>query len=1721
MYRFTGRGTTAMLGCNVPSRRRPELEASTFLSCQAIITISKGPLVKRTNQITSRWFSVRRVQRLNKRKLGFEPLEARRLLTAEVEPNESPAQATLFTRGEQTLEGTIASAADVDWYQVALVAGDRLFVGSYRDDFSGTSGSASQMPRYVIQDSSNRVWAQSNVGRADGFTVANGGTYYVGLFHDNVIQDFIGPYSVAAWTIAFDGVMEAEPNATLVTATSLDAKENFAGQIATVSDVDVFKVQLQSGDSIGLRYSGAAGPAVELVGPDGKLVASNGSGIGLAAKANVSGVHFLRLTAGQQPFTGNYQASLVRSARGVNVEGGNSFETAASLTFANVVPTSALGTTSSFATHGLVGSYVNQSLTFLSGSADWRTSQAIAGTRVDRRIEFLQDSWGARSEVGLTKGTDANWDEFAVQWDGFIRVPADGYRLSTSSDDGSRIWIDANRNGVFEDTPSELISSGWGGYQFFATGPFSQPLLAGDYAIRVQYNEALYTNHVVLSWSNNDTQGSQAPLGGESAAGLLASVGEADFYAVDLDANQRYRFQLSSTSASLYPRPGKSLASDGRRISVYNEYGQWLESSYADATSANYFFARPEVTGRHYIVVEALTDNGLGGYSLSMVNEAFGKERLNHTIYTDYSQHSQANLNELVSAGIRSIYAPFQTQVTLQEPPAGKEHVTFELRPDANGSYCGGLGGGQYGSSSPSGSGWVGRGTECGTWNSFSDIWFDGIMHELGHTLGIPHNYHPRTGATIFTVGSYLVDYNTAGYTTPFLQQERRYADWVLQSGAQESELEPNDSALVAQDMDEPLARMRLIGDALDDQVVVSGRIRDKNDADWYVITLAAGQRVALDVDSSEHQLGLDSTITIVDAQGNEVAAADNSVDRESQMASLDPFIIFQATTAGKYYVVVKGVGLSTGAYRLKATPDSAMDKTAPRIYYTWPQPDQIVDETRQIILWLDDLLDPATVNNQTFVLRGAATGNIQGKFTFDALDSTVIFTADSKLTPDTYTLTITSGANGVKDLWGNPLDGETTAGKLAFPAVSGNGIAGGNFVTQIVVGSADTTPATVSWLRIHPPETGTRDAANRLFFQMYFSDEMDIASIYSADWQLRGSGADGKFDTADDQMQSLDVFVEKRSIEQRGISLYALGNVPPGSYRFEADVLDAVGHNVQVKYVTFLGGVVPAAALFQDAAHTLPGLNGSYFNQNLASAIAETDWRATRTVSGTRVDTVIDFDTYGWGDRSQTGVTGGTSHWDNFSAQWDGFIEISVDGVQLVTNSDDSSRLWIDLNHNGEFEPGELANNHFGQGQALTVGEPTQKIPAGNYAIRIQYEERGGGNDMILQWSNPSPDLGWQRTHFAPVVIGTNIPVFSSLDAPFQEVVVKFGSDVDPATLTPESFAVRYSPNERFFDSDDELLLVKDGAVQWNPITREATWKPAGVPKAGYYMVELDGEKNGIAGPNGALLDGEFIGSYIPGGRVLQGDDFSPSGDSIPGGTYRFTFMVNDETASLALTLSPSSISENGGIATGRVTRNTPTESALVVSLSSSDPSAATIPATVTIPAGSTFATFSIVAVDDALIDDTQSTTITAMATGHVLAEETLEVTNDDVENRWHNQRNSLDVNDDSLISPMDILLIINDINAFGARSLLDFPPRDFTPRQFIDVNGDYLSTPMDILLVVNYLNSQSPERSEKRDEGEAADDSHTSVDHAMSDATWLTDILGDLIRKKERRIL
>jgi len=121
-------------------------------------------------------------------------------------------------------------------------------------------------------------------------------------------------------------------------------------------------------------------------------------------------------------------------------------------------------------------------------------------------------------------------------------------------------------------------------------------------------------------------------------------------------------------------------------------------------------------------------------------------------------------------------------------------------------------------------------------------------------------------------------------------------------------------------------------------------------------------------------------------------------------------------------------------------------------------------------------------------------------------------------------------------------------------------------------------------------------------------------------------------------------------------------------------------------------------------------------------------------------------------------------------------------------------------------------------------------------------------------------------------------------------------------------------------------------------------------------------------------------------------------SASGFQAGTDNLT--VTDDESKLTLSITPGSFSEATGAsaATGTVTRNTDTTAALTVNLSSGDASEA-VPAvaSVTILAGQSSATFQINAVDDAVVDGSQSIVLIASATGFPSAVDTVTVTDDD----------------------------------------------------------------------------------------------------------------------------
>lgn len=78
-----------------------------------------------------------------------------------------------------------------------------------------------------------------------------------------------------------------------------------------------------------------------------------------------------------------------------------------------------------------------------------------------------------------------------------------------------------------------------------------------------------------------------------------------------------------------------------------------------------------------------------------------------------------------------------------------------------------------------------------------------------------------------------------------------------------------------------------------------------------------------------------------------------------------------------------------------------------------------------------------------------------------------------------------------------------------------------------------------------------------------------------------------------------------------------------------------------------------------------------------------------------------------------------------------------------------------------------------------------------------------------------------------------------------------------------------------------------------------------------------------------------------------------------------------------------------------------------------------------------------------------------------------------------WQNPANPCDVNSDAVVSAIDVLTIINDLNRNGARALSAVDQERTT--SYLDVNGDLHVSPMDVLQTVNFLNVNSTDDDEE----------------------------------------
>ncbi len=109
------------------------------------------------------------------------------------------------------------------------------------------------------------------------------------------------------------------------------------------------------------------------------------------------------------------------------------------------------------------------------------------------------------------------------------------------------------------------------------------------------------------------------------------------------------------------------------------------------------------------------------------------------------------------------------------------------------------------------------------------------------------------------------------------------------------------------------------------------------------------------------------------------------------------------------------------------------------------------------------------------------------------------------------------------------------------------------------------------------------------------------------------------------------------------------------------------------------------------------------------------------------------------------------------------------------------------------------------------------------------------------------------------------------------------------------------------------------------------------------------------------------------------------------------FSDPLEFTTSDLNVTIVAQEMEENGGSSVITVTRNTEPTSDLVVTLSAEPSGQLSLPATVTIPAGQVSTAFTLSAVNDSVIDDDATVTISASVAGHSVGEDTIIVLDDD----------------------------------------------------------------------------------------------------------------------------
>jgi hypothetical protein len=140
-----------------------------------------------------------------------------------------------------------------------------------------------------------------------------------------------------------------------------------------------------------------------------------------------------------------------------------------------------------------------------------------------------------------------------------------------------------------------------------------------------------------------------------------------------------------------------------------------------------------------------------------------------------------------------------------------------------------------------------------------------------------------------------------------------------------------------------------------------------------------------------------------------------------------------------------------------------------------------------------------------------------------------------------------------------------------------------------------------------------------------------------------------------------------------------------------------------------------------------------------------------------------------------------------------------------------------------------------------------------------------------------------------------------------------------------------------------------------------------------------------------------------------------------------------------------------------------------VTIRLAASIPNVISFPASVIIPAGATSVPFTVSAVNDSRPQAPRTVTLNASGT-NLIARDLVFTVRDTDPSPWTNPRNPYDIDNSGRMDPLDVLVIINEINRGGGSRFLD--PIADAALPFVDPNRDGSLDPLDVLMVINEIN-------------------------------------------------